>query len=964
MIQPNESVHGFRVRYIQLLPELKATLYRMEYEQNGADLVWLDREEENKTFAIAFRTIPQDDTGVFHILEHSVLCGSRAYPVKSPFVEMMKRSLKTFMNAFTFPDKTMYPFSTRDDQDFLNLMDVYLDAVLHPLSVTDPMAFRQEGWHYELETPDSPLTINGVVYNEMKGACASPDAVLTGQINRQLFPGNCYRFQYGGNPEHIPELTFKAYQASHRRFYHPSNARIFLDGSIDLDPVLARLDQFLSEFDRQEPEGDIPMQPPVAPSEQTCYYEVTPGGGREKKALLAEGWVCTSFGQPEEILACSILARLLCGSSEAPLKKALVDARLAEDVDLQCIDGVQQPSLILTVRNTDEEQIETVWSVVRNTLETLAADGLDHEQLLSLIDHLEFITRERDYGATPRGVVYAMTALESWLYGGDPSQNLCCGGRFQTLRERVAQGWFEAFLRARLLENPHHARVRMLPSEELGAQRRQRTAQQLAERKAGWSPEQVRQVLEEFAQLRASQTRGNTPEELAVLPTLDLKQISEEQRPIPQEICQIDGITVLHHPLETEGIQYLELYFSLADLPPKALSLAAFMASLLGRIETADCSEAQLRRRMDHSLGRFVAGGVVFDRAGNCDKASPYLLVQVSFLEHKGAEALELLAEILTQTSFRRETLLAQLLHQSITALEQRILMSGNAYAAQRAAAGVSVGGRLTEAMQGIDYLRWQREMARKLAAGEHGFGDALSQIFLRVFSRSRLTVGVTGALDRSWLSQLFQVFPAGAVDARAEYQPLPRRKEGFIIPAPVGFAVKAGNLAQIGTTCSGEARVAAQILSYGYLWDQIRVKGGAYGTGLKVQSDGALSFSSFRDPNAAHSLAVFEGAGEALRDACRQGTALDSYKFSTIAAAEPLLTPRTMGHLAAERYFTGRGQADQQLRREILHTTWEDLKDFSHGLDQICAVAGICVIGGQETVEACRNQLDQIEVL
>ena len=261
MIQPNESVHGFRVRYIQPLPELKATLYRMEYEQNGADLVWLDREEENKTFAIAFRTIPQDDTGVFHILEHSVLCGSRAYPVKSPFVEMMKRSLKTFMNAFTFPDKTMYPFSTRDDQDFLNLMDVYLDAVLHPLSVTDPMAFRQEGWHYEMEAPDSPLTINGVVYNEMKGACASPDAVLTGQLNRQLFPGNCYRFQYGGNPEHIPELTFEAYQASHRHFYHPSNARIFLDGSIDLDPVLARLDQFLSEFDRQEPEGDIPMQP-------------------------------------------------------------------------------------------------------------------------------------------------------------------------------------------------------------------------------------------------------------------------------------------------------------------------------------------------------------------------------------------------------------------------------------------------------------------------------------------------------------------------------------------------------------------------------------------------------------------------------------------------------------------------------------------------------------------------------
>lgn len=964
-MKENEILHGFRVQYIQPLPELQATLYRLVYEQNGADLIWLERKDENKTFAIAFKTIPQDDTGVFHILEHSVLSGSRKYPIKSPFVEMMKSSLKTFMNAFTFPDKTLYPFSSRNDQDFLNLMDVYLDAVLHPLSLTDPTAFRQEGWHYELESPDAELTINGVVYNEMKGVYASPDAVLTAQMNRQLFPRQCYGFRSGGDPEYIPELTYEGYQANYRRFYHPSNSRIFLDGSIDLDAVLAKLDRFLSEFDRIEPNADIPVQQPVSPPEKTCYYEIAPGGSGEKKVLLAEGWVCGSFEKPEHNLACSILASLLCGSDEAPLKKTLLEAGLAENVELQCMDSVQQPYLILTVRNTSEDQIEQVWSVIKNTLSALVSCGLDHEQLFSLIDHLEFTTRERDYGAMPRGLAYAMTALESWLYGGDPSQNLCCGALFGSLRRKVEQGWFEGFLRTRLLENPHHARVRMLPSERIGAERRQRERQRLAEIKAGWNTEQIGQVLEEFAQLQASQARENTPEELAALPMLSLRDISEEVEPLPQEIHEIDGVTVLHHPLETEGIQYLELYFSLADLTPQDLSLAAFMASLLGYIGTQHYSAARLRSAMDRNTGRFAAGGVVFSKGGSCAEAQPYLLVQVSFLESKKAEALELAEEILTRTDFSNEALLRQRLQQSVTALEQRILMSGNAYASQRASAGRSVKGRLTEAMQGIDYLRWQREAARSMERNGSELCGALSRLLGRVFSRCRATIGVTGRLDQPLISDLIKAFSDLPMAEPVEYRLLERGNEGFVIPAQVGFAAKTGNLAQAGAVFSGVARVAAQILSYGYLWDQIRVKGGAYGTGLSVQPNGEVRFSSFRDPNAFSSLAVFDSAGAALRGFCDSGTAIDKYIISTVAADDALLTPRMMGNLAAELYFTGRRDADRQrLRGEILNTTREELRTFSEVLDQICAAAGVCVIGGKETLDACGGILDRIEAL
>ena len=404
-MQINDVISGFRIKEIKEVPETKGILYRMDHEKSGADLVYLDRKDSNKTFAIAFRTIPRDDTGVFHILEHSVLCGSEKYPTKEPFVDLIKSSLNTFLNAFTFPDKTMYPVCSKNEKDFLNLMDVYLDAVFHPLSLKDPHAFRQEGWHYELDSPDGELTMNGVVYNEMKGDYASPDTVLAAALNGALFPDTCYGFESGGHPEHIPELTYEDYLASHARYYHPSNARIFLDGTMDLPMVLARIDSVLKDYDRTEPDSDIAMQKPVAPEDTAVPYEIGAEEDSENKVILAEGWVYGDYTQRERGLAAAILSEILCGSNEAPLTAALLSKGLCEDATMGPNDGIQQSYLSLTVRNTSEEKIPEVWQTVEEVLRGLAKNGIDRKHLHSQLNHLEFVTREKDFGRMPKGLV-------------------------------------------------------------------------------------------------------------------------------------------------------------------------------------------------------------------------------------------------------------------------------------------------------------------------------------------------------------------------------------------------------------------------------------------------------------------------------------------------------------------------------------------------------------------------------
>ncbi len=964
-MEQNELLHGFRLVYTQELPEIGAKLHRMEYVQNGADLVWLERPDDNKTFSITFKTVPQDDTGVFHILEHSVLNGSRKYPVKEPFVELLKSSLQTFLNAFTAPDMTMYPVCSRNDQDFLNLIDVYMDAVLHPLSVENPHAFRQEGWHYELDSPQGELRCNGVVYNEMKGAYADPDRVLIGQLERLLFPDNCYGFESGGHPEHIPELDYEQYLASHARFYHPSNARIFLDGQVDLDTVLGKLDGFLRDYDRLAVDADIPMQKPVRPELSSASYEISPEEADENRVLLAQGWVYGRFDEPEKRLACTVLADVLCGSNEAPLKKALLEQGLAEDVELSPQDSMQQNYLLLVVRNTAPDKQQQVWQTVKDTLEGLAKQGLDHRQLHAAINHLEFVSREMDYGSFPRGLAYNMNVLESWLYGGDPAQNLCFGPIFQALRSGVEEGLFEKLLAECLLDNPHQARLCLLPSATLGQEKQQREQARLAAIRSGWSEEEVQTVIEQFQALRHAQQQPDSPEALASLPMLSLKDIPEEVGDIPQNLHSLEGVTCLHHGLETDGIVYLDLYFSLADLPQNQLSTVSLLAKLLGQVATEHFGVMELRREIDGNLGSLTVSPMVLAPDGHPEAAKPCLVVSVSALEQKKDDAARLTGEVLGGSLFDDEQHIRHLLRQMQISMEQDVSMSGNRYAAVRAGAGFSAAGAMNEAISGLEYLRRLQELNRDFEARFPALGQELQELCRQLFSRNRLTAAVTGSWDPAWLSGLILQLPDLPMGSTQCYQPAPVRREGIAIAAEVGFAAKAANLYALGQKRTGSGLVAAQLLRLDYLWNTIRVKGGAYGANMGLSSEGSLSLTSYRDPDPNRSLDSFDGAGEALRRFCRDSEGLDKYIISTVAATDPLMSPRLKGLVAGVRYFTGTDHASRQrFLREILHTSREDLEAFSRILDDVCAQAGVCVIGGRACLDACGQKLDSVTSL
>ena len=962
-MQKNDIIHGFKVDYAQELPEIGATLWRMKYQKNGADLIWLERNDDNKTFAIAFKTIPSDDTGVFHILEHSVLNGSQKYPVKEPFVELLKGSMATFLNAFTAPDWTMYPLSSRNPQDFLNLVDVYLDAVFHPLSITDPHAFRQEGWHYEMDSADDSLKCNGVVYNEMKGAFASYESVLGYELNRLLFPDNCYGCESGGHPDHITELTYENYLASHHRFYHPSNARIVLDGNMDINAVLAKLDSFLCEYDMLAVDSDIPYQSPVTPEEHTAYYEIGPEEDDANKAILAKGWVFGDYSESEKNLGFSILADVVAGTNESPLPKALLEAGLAEDVILSSMTGMQQSYATLTLRNVDPEKKDEIWNRVDEVLKTLVDEGLDRKRLYSALSRMEFRMREKDYGRMPSGIVYAMTAVESWLYGGDPSQNLCIDAVFASLRKKIDEGWFEELLKEALIGNAHRAKLCLLPSKTLGEEKRRAEEERLAGIKTELSSADVDKIIGDFKLLRQRQEAEDTKEQLDTLPKLSVSDIPTECKTVPQNIASVDGVTVLHQPLKTGGITYLNMYFSLSDMTLEELSKITFMTSLIGQSATENHSAIELQSELQGKLGRFSASTSVTAKIGQTKEATPYLTVKLSLLESSKPDAVCLTDEVLNRSDFSDTAFVYNILRQNRLSMEQQIAMRGDSIALIRAASSKSAMGALTEATQGISMLRYLQSSDNSFDDNKDEICTELAALAKTVFKKDRLTLSVTGEYDEAWLKEMIGILSCAPMGDAVTYEPRKVSREGFIIPAEIGFAAKSSNLINLGSKCSGAAKVASQLMTYDYLWNDIRVKGGAYGTHMTARANGDVSLTSYRDPSPSRSLVSFDKAGEVLRDFSENGGDVEKYIISTVAAIEPVLTPRAEGERAAELYFAGIGSDYlQKERNEILGTTNAQLYAFGKILDDICKASGICIVGGKNVIDAC--DLDTVEAI
>ena len=928
-----DRLSGFTVSAVTDLPDIRARLVRMSYDRNGADLVWLARAEENKTFAIAFRTPPEDDTGVAHILEHSVLCGSGRYPVKEPFVELLKSSMATYLNASTWPDRTVYPVATRNERDFRNLVSVYLDAVFDPVAVREDWVLRQEGWHYELSEKGG-LGRSGVVFSEMKGSFANPDTVAYHGVKRLLFPDNCYGFVSGGDPAHIPELTFGKFRDFYRRHYHPSNARIFLDGEIDLKATLAQLDEYLGRYARAEVRSQIKPQVPVTRRETVRYASTE----EERRTILEDGWVFSSVTDLVQPLVFDVLSEYFTGSNEAPLKKALLDAGLCEDVRMG-LSALGQLALLVKVRNTTPEQAETCRRTVRETFERACREGLDRKRLAAILEKQEFERLEQDTGSYPKGLALMNEAMVSWMDGGDPADAFRYRALFASVRSRMNDRLFEESLRRFVLDNPHHAELTLVPSRTLSAERARAEESSLAEVRAGLSDEALVRFDAEAKALKARQSVPDRPEDLAKLPRLRVADVPLEERMTPCEHTSVDGVPLLRADVAAEGVVYLRLGFSLDGLTDGELQDVPFLAGLLGSLATSDHTASALRTELDGCLGSFGADASSYLRGA-------WLTVSVSALDRHADDILRLVPEVLLRTRYDDTKAIADLRTQRCERMQRSVRSQGDSFAMRRAVRGYSEVSRKAELLDGITQLRRLQGPC----------GTDLAALARRLFTRSRLTVGLSANAPEALAASVVAAFPVGEPVASA---PVARTaeadsSEGFEIPAPIGFSALAGHLPE-GSVRRGAHDVASRIVSLDYLWNTVRVKGGAYGTGLVVSMSGNIVFRSYRDPNPSGAREAFKAAGAALAAFVDSGASYEKYQVASVGRLSPYRSPRAEIDEAMTRHYSGIAPEDlRRRRREILQVTPDELRAVAEELTGAAEKSIHCVVGGKDILNAC----------
>lgn len=951
-LTPGTRLFGFTVQRVRQVDELHAVMVEMTHDQTGAQLIWMDNGENNKLFSIAFKTLPWDDTGVFHILEHSVLCGSRRFPVKEPFVELMKGSMNTFLNAMTFSDKTVFPVSSRNEADFLNLVRVYLDGVFFPAIYENPCIFWQEGWHYDLQEDGGVPCYRGVVLNEMKGGFSSVDTLLERGLRRMLFPDNCYSYVSGGDPAHIPELTYEQFLAAHREFYHPSNARIYLDGDVPLERVLSMLDKdYLSRFSFRAARHDVVLQKPCPSARAVEYYEIGREESGAQKAQMALGKILCDWTDRKKLMAFWVLSAYLTGSNEAPLTRSVLQSGLAQNVELTLDGSIAQPFFTLLIQNTEQEHREKIKAILRETARSLAAQGLDREALEAAINQLEFQTREP---AEPKGLTRCFNALISWLHGGDPLLYLTCDELFAQLRAETGTGYYERLLEEVLLETDHTAELYLLPSASKGDEDRAAEQDRLRLAQSRWSAQRRQEVLENNRRLALWQRQPDAPEALNTLPALSLAQVRPEPERMETRRSDVDGVTVLFHPAAEQGVVHFNLYFSLADQSPEDLSALSFLTELLGELPTRRHTVAELQREVQREIGLLDYNVTACAVPGNPEVCRPYFAVSCSVLEERLPSAVNLIAEILTETVFtgeQSEDIIRDIVLQCDESLYQSIVMEGGRFAQGRVLSHFSAAAAAQERMTGFAMFQWLDCFAQEFDRQIDAFRCLVQTASLALFRSDRMTLSETAAQPHEALLALIpRLHKAGGQDIPKDMvlpvsaQPV---REAVQVPANVSCAAFGVDLSRFGRGYDGGLQVLSSILSYSYLWNEVRILGGAYGCGFQAGETGEAVFYSYRDPNPARSLEVFRKAAEYVRGFCAGDEPLDKYIISSIAAMEPLRSPGEQGCSADMDAFQGISYEDRlRVRRQMLALKKEDLLSYCGLLEAMADGSAACVIG------------------
>ena len=945
----------------------------LRHKKSGARIAVLSNNDDNKVFYIGFRTPPEDETGVPHIIEHTTLCGSKKFPVKDPFIELAKGSLNTFLNAMTYPDKTVYPVASCNDQDFKNLMDVYLDAVFNPNITKYEEIFKQEGWHYELTGKDDELKINGVVYNEMKGAYSSPDEVLSSQIYRSLFPDNTYSKDSGGNPEYIPKLTYEAYLDFYHKYYHPSNSYIYLYGDMDVVERLEWLDkEYLSLYDYKKVNSEINKQPAFDEIKNVeAQYSITMDDSQENKTYLSYNRVVGDSLDEMLYQAFDVLDYALVSSPGAPVKQALIDAGIGDDVYGSYDAGILQPVFSFVAKNANASQADEFESIIESTLKEVVKTGINKEALLAGINSSEFKFREADFGQFPKGLLFGLNCLDSWLFDDmKPFIHLECLGTFAKLRKAVDTDYFEKLIQEYLLDNTHGSSVTVKPKRGLGNEREEALAKELSDYKASLSDEEIKKLIEDTEHLKKYQEEPSSDEDLRKLPMLTRADMKKDAMPFSNIEDELLDVKVVRHDIESNGIDYISFLFDADDFAQSELGYLGFFTNALGLVSTEKYSYTDLANATNIYTGGISTGTASHPDIKDRNNFVFKFEVKLKVLEKNLDKALELMEQMLLTSDFTDTKRLGELVAQIKARLQANLSSSGHLVAAMRSMSSFSRYALYQDELKGIAFYRSICHIEKELSESPKSVSDKLAAIAKKLFARNRMLISFTGNNEaygnaKPSLEKVIAEFnKMSAVGNQAEVH-FNTAKEAFIDASQIQYVAKTGDFICEGYEYTGALRLLRIILSYDYLWINVRVKGGAYGCMNTFLRSGESYFVSYRDPNLSDTLDVYDRIPEYIKSFSPDERDMTKYIIGTFSALDTPMNPEAKGSRSLSAYLEGiTYEQIQKERNEILNAQPEDIRRLADLVEAVLKKDSICVIGNENMIKESAGLFENVEKL
>jgi Zn-dependent M16 (insulinase) family peptidase len=952
---------SFTLQKEQHIPEINATAKLFVHDKSGARLMSVTNADENKVFGISFRTPPKTSNGVAHIMEHSVLCGSRKYPVKEPFIELAKGSLNTFLNAFTFPDKTCYPVASQNLQDFYNLIDVYLDAVFYPLIPEHTL--QQEGWHYEIDDLDAPLTLKGVVFNEMKGAYSSPDDLLADKSRNSLFPNHTYGLDSGGDPAVIPDLTYPEFKFFHDNYYHPSNAYIWFYGDDPEDERLCLLDAWLNEFDQKEVDSQIPLHEHFEkPIQKTVPYDS--GDSEDAKAYITVNWVLGEHDDVQTGMSLDILSHILLATPASPLKKALLDSGLGEDVTGGHEDHLRQTIFSAGLKGVQQDNLDKVEKLILDTLADLAKNGIDPDTVAASLSTIEFRLREQNTGFFPRGLFLMLTALSEWLYGGNPINALAFEAPLYAIKEESDKGnYFERLIEKYLLDNPHRSTVQLVPDPAEGARIAAVETERLAATKAGMSRSEIENVIETAGKLKALQDAADSPEALATIPSLSLDDIEKTNKSIPIEIQKMGETPVLLHNLFTNGIVYLDLGFDMHSLPAELLPYIGLFGRVLLQIGTETQNYVQLTQRIGRETGGIHSVTLTSTIRESSDSALWFFLRGKAITSQAG-ELLDILKDVLLTAKLDNRERFKQIVFEDKARAEAGLIPGGHGVVNSRLRARFSEADWVSEQISGLENLFFLRKLTDEIEKDWDSVLAKLETVRRLLINRAAMIANVTLDADSfasfsPQLASFMDALPSLKVDPVKLEPKAPTKFEGLTIPAQVNYVGKGANLYKLGYEPHGSINVINNYLGTTWLWEKVRVQGGAYG-GFSIfdTNSGTYTFLSYRDPNLLSTLQNYDKTVDFLSNLDMSADELKKSIIGTIGNMDAYLLPDAKGWTSMVRFLTHYTDEERQrIRDEVLGTTVDNFKQFARVLAELNKVGEVVVLGSAEAIEKANKE-------